>query len=121
VVPSHQRRIALARVLFERGAFAEVVQQLGDIPEWRGRIDEIASAWLLLCDAHEALQKWTDAVHCLRQLDGRNLVDPKRREEIPRRIERIEKARVKADLEAAPPAPSVLPDGGVTLPRVLKP
>ena len=117
VVPSHQRRIALARVLFQRGAFQEVVQQLGDIPTWRGRIGEIASAWLVLCDAHEALKHWTDGVHCLRQLDGRNLVPPNRRDEITRRIERIEKARVKADLEDAPAAP---PDAGVAMPRILK-
>jgi len=118
VIPSHPRRIALARVLFQRGAFQEVVQQLDDIPTWHGRIDEIASAWLLLCDARESLQRWTDAVHCLRQLDGRNLVDPQRREEITRRIDRIEKERVKADLEAEPSAPA---DAGVTMPRVLKP
>jgi O-antigen ligase len=117
VVPSHQRRIALARVLMQRGAFQEVVQQLGDIATWRGRIGEISSAWLLLCEARESLEQWTEAVHCLRRLDGRNLVELKRREEITRRIERIEKARVKADLEAAPPAP---PDGGVTMPKILK-
>lgn len=126
VVPSTGRRIALARVLFQRGAFAEVVQQLGDIATWRGRIAEIASAWLLLCDAREQQQQWVEAVHCLRQLDGRNLVDEKRRDEITRRIDRIEKARVKADLEKEPAAPTVpgvkrAPDGSVTLPRVLKP
>ena len=117
VVPSHQRRIALARVLLKRGAFSEVVQQLRDIATWRGRIDEISSAWLVLCDAHESLQRWTDAVHCLRQLDGRNLVAPKRHDEITRRIERIEKERIKADLEGATAAP---PDAGVAMPKILR-
>lgn len=120
VVPSVSRRVALARVLAQRGAHSEVTQQLRDIATWRGRVDEIASAWLLLCDAHEALRAWADATRCLRLLDGRNLIEPRRRDEITRRIDRVAKARLEAELLESPPAPVIGPNGKVIMPRVLR-
>jgi O-antigen ligase/tetratricopeptide (TPR) repeat protein len=100
IAPSRQSRLALARVLFQKGAFAEVIRQLHDVSRWTGRVDEIGAAWLLLCDAHRGLARWDDAVRCLRRLDASGYVE-RRRGEISTRIEKIEAARAEAALEPA--------------------
>jgi O-antigen ligase len=109
LAPSHQTRFALARVLYEREAYPEVIQQLSDLPKWPGRVNELIASWYLLCGSFEQLGKWDDAVHCLHQLDARGLVSPDRREEITARIERVEKGRKAEGLSGPkPPKPFVL-------------
>ncbi len=93
IAPSRQSRLALARVLFQKGAYAEVVRQLHDVSRWTGRVDEIGAAWLLLCDAHRGLASWDDAVRCLRRLDASGYLD-RRRGEVAGRLEKIAADRV---------------------------
>jgi hypothetical protein len=109
LAPSHQTRYALARVLFQREAYPEVVQQLKDLPSWPGRISELVASWYLLCDSYEEMSKWDDAEHCLHLLDSRGLVAPDRRDEIAQRLDRVAKGR-KAEGIAGPkpPKPFVL-------------
>jgi O-antigen ligase/uncharacterized protein (DUF1778 family) len=95
IAPSRQTRLALARVLFQKGAYAETIRQLHDVSRWTGRVDEIGAAWLLVCDAHRAQKSWDDAVRCLRRLDASGYLE-RRRAEVTSRIERIEADRAAA-------------------------
>lgn len=99
IAPSRQSRLALARVLFKKGAYAETIRQLHDVSLWTGRVDEISAAWLLLCDAHRELAHWDDAVHCLRRLDASGYLE-RRRNDVASRVEKIENARAAAELAA---------------------
>jgi len=109
LAPSHQTRFALARVLYEREAYPEVIHQLTDLPKWPGRVNELIAGWYLLCDSYEQLGKWDDAEHCLHQLDARGLVRPERREEITMRLERVGKGRKAEGLSGPkPPKPLVI-------------
>jgi O-antigen ligase len=98
IAPSRQTRYALARVLFQKGAYAEVIRQLYDVSRWTGRVDEISGAWMLLCDTYRELKAWNDAEHCLRRLDASGYVE-RRRSEVTRRLEKIEAGRAEAALE----------------------
>lgn len=95
IAPSRQSRLALARVLFKKGAYAETLRQLHDVARWTGRVEEIGAAWLLTCDAHRALARWDDAVRCLRRLDASGYLE-RRRAELASRIERSEAERAAA-------------------------
>jgi O-antigen ligase/tetratricopeptide (TPR) repeat protein len=100
IAPSRQTRLALARVLYQKGAYAETIRQLHDVSRWTGRVDEISGAWLLLCDAHREQKSWDDAVRCLRRLDASGYIE-RRRTDVSGRLEKIEAARAAAALEAA--------------------
>jgi tetratricopeptide (TPR) repeat protein len=99
IAPSRQSRLALARVLFQKGAYAETIRQLHDVSKWTGRVDEIGAAWLLVCDSHRALRSWDDAVRCLRRLDASGYLD-RRRAEVASRVEKLEAERAAAAIEA---------------------
>ena len=86
-------RIALARVLFRREQFAQVIRDLADVPRWRGRLDEQADAWLLACDAHLELRAWDAALECLHKLDGSGVIAPARRGEVTRRLAIVSEQR----------------------------
>jgi len=98
IAPSWQTRFALARVLFQKGAYAEAIRQVHDVSLWTGRVDEISAAWLLLCDAHLALGSLDDAEHCLRRLDASGYLE-RRRSEVKTRLEKLEAARAAAGLD----------------------
>jgi O-antigen ligase len=100
IAPSRQTRLALARVLFQKGAYAETIRQLHDVSRWTGRIDEIGAAWLLVCDAHRAQKSWDEAVRCLRRLDASGFLE-RRRGDVTGRLEKIEADRSAAAKEAA--------------------
>ncbi|HWO19089.1 MAG TPA: O-antigen ligase family protein [Kofleriaceae bacterium] len=100
IAPSRQTRLALARVLFQKGAYAETIRQLHDVSRWTGRIDEIGAAWLLVCDAHRALKGWDEAVRCLHRLDASGFLE-RRRGDVTGRLDRIEADRAAAATEAA--------------------
>ncbi|HEX7841722.1 MAG TPA: O-antigen ligase family protein, partial [Kofleriaceae bacterium] len=63
-------RIMLDRVLFRREQFDQVLKDLADVPTWRGRLDEQAEAWLLVCDCQIEKRAWDAALECLHKLDG---------------------------------------------------
>lgn len=93
LVPDSEARLALAEILAKRGAYADVVEQISDVSQWGGRVEEISRAWLLLCDAHMKLEAWHDAIHCLHTLDVAAIVPDKHRDEITKRIEAATKGR----------------------------
>jgi O-antigen ligase len=99
IAPSRQSRLALARVLFKKGAYSEVVRQVHDVSLWTGRVDEISAAWLLLCDSHRELAHWDDAVRCLHRLDASGYIE-RRRNDVSSRLERVETERAAAALAA---------------------
>jgi O-antigen ligase len=83
---THASRIMLARVLFRREAFAQVLKDLADVATWKGRIDERADAWLLLCDTHIELRSWDPALECLHKLDGSGTIAEGRRYDVTKRL-----------------------------------
>lgn len=86
-------RIMLDRVLFRREQFEQVLKDLADVPTWRGRIDEQADAWLLLCDTQIEKRAWDPALECLHKLDGSGVIAPTRRHEIAKRITIVDQQR----------------------------
>jgi hypothetical protein len=79
-------RILLARVRFRRENFDQVLKDLADVPSWKGRIDEQADAWYLMCDAQIEKRAWDPALECLHKLDGSGIVEPARRGELVKRF-----------------------------------
>ena len=79
-------RIMLARVMFQREAFDQVLKELADVPTWKGRIDEQADAWFLVCDVQIEKRAWDPALECLHKLDGSGTVAGGRRYEVGRRL-----------------------------------
>lgn len=79
-------RIMLARVMFRREEFDQVVKDLADVQTWKGRIDEQVDAWLLVCDTHIEKRAWDPALECLHKLDGSGRVADVRRYEVTRRL-----------------------------------
>jgi O-antigen ligase len=86
-------RIMLARAMFRREAFDQVVRDLTDVPTWKGRLDEQASAWFLLCDAQIEKRAWDPALQCLHKLDGAGILPPTRRNEIVKRLTIVDEQR----------------------------
>ena len=86
-------RIMLARVMFRREEFDQVLKDLADVPKWKGRLDEKADAWLLVCDTHIEKRAWDPALECLHKLDGAGVIPPARRTEIVKRLAIVEEAR----------------------------
>jgi hypothetical protein len=79
-------RIMLAKVMFRREKFDQVLKDLADVPRWRGRNDERAEAWLLLCDTHIEKRSWDEAVECLHKLDASGLILGPRRNDVVKRL-----------------------------------
>jgi O-antigen ligase len=79
-------RILLARVMFRREEFDQVLKDLADVPTWKGRTDEQADAWLLVCDAQIEKRAWDPALQCLHRLDGSGTITDGRRYEVTRRL-----------------------------------
>lgn len=86
-------RIMVARVMFIREQFDQVLKDLGDVASWRGRLDEQANAWLLVCDAHIEKRDWDPALQCLHKLDASGVVPQFRRIEITKRLSIVDDAR----------------------------
>jgi tetratricopeptide (TPR) repeat protein len=86
-------RIMLARVMFRREMFDQVLKDLADVPTWRGRIDEQTDAWLLSCDCYIEKRAWDPALECLHKLDGSGLISPARRGEIVKRLAIVSEQR----------------------------
>jgi O-antigen ligase len=88
-----ESRILLARVLFKRGAYDQVVNDLADVSTWRGRLDQRAEAWLLACDARIEQRAWDAALECLHKLDGSGILNASERTEIVQRIAFVDEHR----------------------------
>jgi O-antigen ligase/tetratricopeptide (TPR) repeat protein len=86
-------RIMLAQVLFRREQFDQVVSDLADVAKWKGRIDEQAEAWLLVCDAHLENRAWDAALECLHKLDASAAITPARRGDVTRRLAIVNERR----------------------------
>jgi tetratricopeptide (TPR) repeat protein len=86
-------RLMLARAMFRREQFDQVLKDLADVPTWKGRIDEQADAWLLVCDTHIEKRAWDLALECLHKLDGSGIIAPARRLDITRRLAIVDDAR----------------------------
>jgi O-antigen ligase len=113
---THASRIMLARVMFRREQFDQVIAELADVPGWKGRLDEQAEAWFLVCDCHIEKRAWDPALECLHKLDGSGVVAATRRSEVVKRLtivneQRTREAKQKAidamqrALEPAPRSP----------------
>jgi hypothetical protein len=83
---THASRLVLARVMFTRKQFDQVLKDLADVPTWKGRTDEQTEAWLLVCDAQIANRAWDPALQCLHRLDGSGTITDGRRYEVTRRL-----------------------------------
>jgi tetratricopeptide (TPR) repeat protein len=103
LAPSHQTRFGLARVLFQREAYVDAIQQLQDVSKWPGRVADIVAGWFMLCDSYEQLSRYDDAELCLHKLDARGLVVPEHHDDIQHRLDQIDKDR-KHDTLSGPKA-----------------
>jgi len=106
-------RLMLARAMFRREQFDPVLKDLADVPAWKGRLDEQAEAWFLLCDAQIEKRAWDPALQCLHKLDGAGILPPTRRNEVVKRLtivdeQRTSEAKQKAieDMERALRSPA---------------
>jgi O-antigen ligase/tetratricopeptide (TPR) repeat protein len=83
---TYTSRIMLARVMFRREEFDAVLRDLADVPKWKGRLDEQADAWLLMCDTQIEKRAWDPALECLHKLDGSGVIAVSRRNEVVKRL-----------------------------------
>lgn len=86
-------RIMLARVMFRREAFDQVLSDLADVPKWKGRIDEQADAWFLRCDCYIEKRTWDPALECLHKLDGSGIIAAARRNDVVKRLTIVNEQR----------------------------
>ncbi len=86
-------RIMLARVMFRREEFDQVLKDLADVPRWKGRLDEKADAWLLMCDCSIEKRAWDPALECLHKLDGSGVIPMTRRNEVVKRLTIVNEQR----------------------------
>jgi hypothetical protein len=95
LIESHTNtsRIMLARAMFRREEFDQVLKDLADVPRWKGRIDEQADAWFLVCDAHIEKRAWDPALECLHKLDGSGVISPAHRNDVVKRLTIVNDAR----------------------------
>jgi O-antigen ligase len=83
---TNRSRILLATAMFRRELFDQVLKDLADVPTWKGRIDEQADAWILVCDAHIEKRAWDPALECLHKLDGSGIISEARRDGVVKRL-----------------------------------
>jgi len=86
-------RIMLARVMFRREAFDQVIHDLADVPKWKGRIDEQADAWLLVCDCSIEKRAWDPALECLHKIDGSGIIAGAQRNDVVKRLTIVNETR----------------------------
>jgi len=86
-------RIMLARVMFRREEFDQVLKDLADVPRWKGRIDEQADAWFLTCDIHIEKRAWDPALECLHKLQGSGIITAARQNDVVKRITIVNEQR----------------------------
>lgn len=86
-------RIELARVMFKRRQYDQVLNDLADVSSWTGRLDQQAEAWLLVCDAHIEKHAWDPALQCLHKLDGSGIVPPANRAGVVQRLAIVDEHR----------------------------
>ncbi|HEU4729216.1 MAG TPA: hypothetical protein VFT22_15035, partial [Kofleriaceae bacterium] len=98
---THRSRLMLARVLFRREAFDQVLKDLADVPGWQGRTDEQAEAWLLVCDTHIEKRAWDPALECLHRLDGSGILTEARRGDIVKRLAIVDEQRTTSAKQGA--------------------
>jgi hypothetical protein len=109
-------RIMLARVMFRREQFDQVLKDLADVPTWRGRTDEQADAWFLMCDCYIEKRAWDPALECLHKLDGSGILPVAHRNDVVKRLtivseHRANEAKQKAieEMQRALGSPSKSP------------
>lgn len=90
---THASQLMLAKVQFRREQFAQVLAELGDVPTWKGRLDEQAEAWFLVCDVHIEQRAWDPALQCLHKLDAAGILPNARRNEVIKRLTIVNEAR----------------------------
>ncbi|HEX4417959.1 MAG TPA: O-antigen ligase family protein [Kofleriaceae bacterium] len=90
---THTSRLLLARVMFRREEFDQVLSDLADVMSWTGRIDEQTDAWLLVCDTQIEKRAWDPALECLHKLDGSAVLAPTRRYEVTQRLSIVTEQR----------------------------
>jgi hypothetical protein len=88
-------RLLLARVMFRRENFDQVLKDLADVPKWKGRTDETTEAWLLMCDAQIEKRAWDPALECLHKLDGSGIIAPARRGDVVKRLTIVNEQRTR--------------------------
>jgi O-antigen ligase len=86
-------RIMLARVMFRREEFDQVLSDLADVPKWKGRLDEQADAWFLRCDCYIEKRAWDGALECLHKLDGSGIIAAARRNDVVKRLTIVNEQR----------------------------
>ena len=86
-------RIQLARVLFKRRQYDQVLNDLADVSTWTGRLDQRAEAWLLVCDAQIEKRAWDPALECLHKLDGSGTLAPGDRAGVVQRLAIVDEHR----------------------------
>jgi O-antigen ligase len=86
-------RIQLARVLFKRRQYDQVLNDLADVSTWTGRLDQQAEAWLLVCDAQIEKRAWDPALECLHKLDGSGILPPGERAGVVQRLAIVDEHR----------------------------
>ncbi|HEX3476621.1 MAG TPA: O-antigen ligase family protein [Kofleriaceae bacterium] len=86
-------RIQLARVLFKRQQYDQVLNDLADVSKWTGRLDQQAEAWLLVCDAQIEQRAWDPALECLHKLDGSGILPPGNRAGVVQRLAIVDEHR----------------------------
>jgi hypothetical protein len=86
-------RIMLARAMFRHEEFDQVLKGLADVAKWKGRIDEQADAWFLVCDADIEKRAWDPALECLHKLDASGIIGPTRRNDVVKRLTIVNEAR----------------------------
>jgi O-antigen ligase/tetratricopeptide (TPR) repeat protein len=90
---THVSRIMLARVMFRQEQFDQVLKDLADVPTWRGRIDQQADAWFLMCDSQIEKRAWDPALQCLHKLDGSGIISNARRVDVIKRLNIVNEQR----------------------------
>lgn len=88
--PTHEARLALARVLAAKHHDEEVLQLLADVEAWDGRVDDKVDGWIARCEALRALGRWDDAKHCLRKLAASGALPPGRSADVAQRLHAVD-------------------------------
>lgn len=102
--PSRQTRLELAVSMTADHHHAEVIEVLHDVERWDGLVETKFRAWLLRCNAMDALHHWDDARKCLHRLDASgNASSDAERAEIQSALDVNE--RNARPLIGTPPAP----------------
>lgn len=109
LLPDHQSRLNLAKLLVSKGSHTEAILLVSDAPSWTGRIADQLAAWTLLCDSHIALEQFDEAKTCLRQLDRAGLLAIEQRTQITERLEKVEEARRQKELGRGASGSAVAP------------